>query len=464
MNTKLPHLTVSNPSQTAFPEHQFSQSHSSKIMRTFKALAFVALLPAFVQAQEVLAIKAKEAYLGRGRTLKNAVILIKDGKIEKVGANIEVPWNAEVVEAHYAMPAWGLAHTSGGIRTANESMPVTPQLTVLDGVDPSSGFFETSRRHGVGTVHIVPGNNTVIAGRGMVAKTHGKTPEEMAVFQTGGLKMSLYPRQGSRSSQIAALRKALDDALAYRKGYDRRKKEFEEDKANGATTKDKFEEEINKNFKPVLDLFDGKTTAYLYVPGPAEVRAAIQIKSKYRIPMVLVLNPRCYKAVAMLKRYPNIPMILDWEIEFVEKDPLTGEESIVCAAKHLYDAGLRFAITSFAAGGRFGGPSNPAVQLPWWQVATCVRHGIPERIAIEMFTSVPASFLGLGNRVGQIKKGMDANIQLLTAPIFEPESQVEYLVCEGEISYDRSKDKRMKALTGAKKNKTQKSEKGADIR
>ncbi len=233
-----------------------------KIMRTTSILALLTLLSATAHSQELLAIKAKEAYLGRGKSIKNAVLLIKDGKIEKIGSGIEVPWNANVLEAPYVMPAWVLAHTSGGLTSENENMPVTPQLTVLDGLDPSSGFFELWRRHGVGTVHVLPGNRTVVAGRGMVVKTYGKTPEGMALVTEAGLKLSLYPKLGSRSAQIAGLEKAFDDALEYRKGYERRKKEFAEDKKNGATTKDRFEEKIDEVKKPLLDLLDGKTTAY----------------------------------------------------------------------------------------------------------------------------------------------------------------------------------------------------------
>ncbi|PIE22564.1 MAG: hypothetical protein CSA62_11955 [Planctomycetota bacterium] len=449
MKLPIPFRSATRPSVT--PMTATPKFLSSKLGKSLSLLAFAALLPSTLVARETLVIKAKNAYLGRGKTMKNAVILVEDGKIKKIGQKLEEDWNARVIECDSILPSWVHAHYPGGMDQGNENMPVTPQLTVADSIDPSSPNFEFLRRHGVGTVHVLPGNRTVVAGFGMVVRPFGASPEEMAVISQAGLKFSLAPRQGSRSAQIAAVEKALDDAIAYKKGYERRKKEFAEDKANGATTAESFSEEIQEVQKPLLDLLAGKHTAYIYVPGPSEILPALRIIKRYRFPAVLVLGAQCYKAVDLLKLARGIPLVLDSELEILKKDEESGREEIICPAKVLYDAGLKFAITSRVSGmsGRRGGSSsNPAGLYPWWQVATCVRHGIPEAVAIEMFTSMPASILGLGKRVGRLAPGFDANIQVLSAPLFEPESLVKYLILEGQIAYDRSKDRRLRELSG----------------
>lgn len=421
--------------------------------------AFLLSSPSF--AQEITAIKAATAYLGNGRSLENAVILVQDGRIEQVGTDIEVPWNAKVLDAAYVMPAWVLAHASGGMDRENENMPVTPFLTVLDSLDPSSRFFENARRHGISTIHVMPGNATAIGGRGMVVKPYGKTPEQMAVVERAGMKVSLQPKSGSRSQQYARITKAFEDAKAHRKEHERQKREFEEDKKNGATTKTEFEGKIDPQQQPLLDLLDGKLTAYIHVPTATDVPAAMQLKRQFNLNAVFVLGADCYKAVDLLKRAhrEGTPMILDSQLEVVDKDPWTEKETLVCTAKVLYDAGIPFALTSLARSSRSRrsrrsvstttGPAlHPATEMPWWQVATCVRHGMSERAAVEAFTSIPAKILGLSKQLGSIAPGKDANLQVLSAPPMEPESQVEYLVVEGTVVYDRSKDPRLKALTG----------------
>jgi imidazolonepropionase-like amidohydrolase len=350
----------------------FRPSRSAKtpmIQRSLRILAAAAILPGVLVARETLVIKAKHAYLGRGKTMKNVVVVVEGGKISKIGQGLEADWNARVLETDTIMPAWVHAHFVSGMDQTNENMPVTPQLTVADSIDPSHSMFELMRRHGAGTLHVIPGDRTVVAGFGMVVRPAGTTPEEMAVVSKAGLKMSLAPRQGSRSAQIAAVEKALDDAIDYRKDWERKKAEFEEDKKNGATTKEEFDEEIDEVKKPLLDLLDGKATAYIAVPSAADVRPALQIVSKYRLQAVLVLGNDTYKAADLLRRSRGIPLVLDADLEIVEEDEKTGKEVVICPAKKLFDAGLKFAVTSkvMASGRRRGrsSSSNPAPMYPW---------------------------------------------------------------------------------------------------
>ncbi len=421
--------------------------------------ALVSLTPAQRVAEEITAIKAGTVWIGNGKTLKNAVILIKDGRIEKVGQGLEIPWNAKVLDAgkRWVMPAWVNAHTSGGMDQANENIQVTPYLTVLDSVDPSQAFFEASRRYGVGTLHVVPGNACAVGGRGMVVRPAGKTPEQMALVLRAGMKMSLQPKRGSsRSRHIAEIMKAFEDAKAHRAEWERKKKEFDEDKKNGATTKKEFEDKIDKLKQPLLDLLDRKTTAYLYIPRASDVPAALELVKTYRLSAVFVLGGDCYKAIDLLTAAHRqaIPLILGETLEITDKDPVTEEEKIVCPARILYDAGIPFALTATGSGGRgsrgrgASGGTHPAMAMPWWQVATCVRHGVPERAALEAFTTIPARILGLTKRVGQISEGLDANLQVLSAAPMEPECQVENLVVDGILVYDRKRDPRVSELTG----------------
>jgi imidazolonepropionase-like amidohydrolase len=428
--------------------------------------ALVAVLSPLVPAQEIVAVKAGKVWLPGGKTLEGAVILIKDGRIEKIGPGLEVPWNAQVIEAekHWVLPAWVEAHSSSGMDRENENMPVTPYLTVLDSLDPTSIYFENCRRYGIGTVQVLPGDNCVVGGRGMTLRPFGKTPEQMAIVERAGMKASLSASRGSRSQQLAQLVKAFEDARTYRAEFETRQKEFEEDKKNGATTKEKFDEEIDPLKQPLLDVLDGKITVWLNVPSASDVAPAIKVVESNKLKCVFVLGADCWKASDLLKQatQKGIGMVAAPELEVIEKDPVTSEETLVCPAKALYDAGIPFALTAMGppGGGRggrgnpFGPPAaqpHPATALPWWQVATCVRNGIPERAAVEAFTTVPAKLLGLEGRVGTIAEGMDGNLQILSAGLLEPECRVEYLLIEGKLVYDRSKDPRLLELTGKPK-------------
>ncbi|MHC5071759.1 MAG: amidohydrolase family protein, partial [Planctomycetota bacterium] len=224
--------------------------------RTFSlvaALAAAVSLPvatSSLAAQDIVAVKAGKLITIAGAALSDAVVLIENGKIKAIGSakDVEVPWDAKVIDAskQVVMPTYVVAHTSGGMSAGNERMANVPYLTVQDAVDPASRYFEESLRNGVGTVHVIPGNETLLGGSGMVVRPYGKTVEDMAVLSKTGLKMSLgASRGGSRMAQIQKMRRALKDVKEYMADYERRKKEFAEEKAAGATEKEKFEEKID---------------------------------------------------------------------------------------------------------------------------------------------------------------------------------------------------------------------------
>ena len=221
------------------------------------ALVTLAGLAAPASAQDQVAIRAGKIHTLSDGVIENAVILIENGVITAVGKDVEVPWNAKVVDAkeHVVMPTWILAHASGGMSGSNEQMANVPFLTVLDAIDPSSTWFEECLRNGVGAMHVIPGNNTLLGGKGMIVRPFGKTVEDMTIRDRGGMKVSLdAPRGTSRMAQIRKLRNALQDGMDAKADLERQKAEFAKEKEAGATDKDEFDGELDDMKKPVVDL------------------------------------------------------------------------------------------------------------------------------------------------------------------------------------------------------------------
>lgn len=425
---------------------------SDKLFSSATAVALAATLTVPAATQDLVAVKAGKVLTMAGKDLENAVILIENGRIKQIGKDVEPAWNAKVIDASdkVVMPTWVLAHTSGGLGTANENLANVPYLTVADALDPSSKFFEECRRNGIGTVHVMVGNQTLIGGLGMVVRPFGRTVEDMAVADRTAMKLSLLPTSGSRTAQIRRLRRALEEAEEYRRDYEARKAEFEKEKAAGATEKKEFDEEIDPKKKPVLDLLDGKVPAYLYVPSAAEVPEALRIQSAYKFPVVFVVGARCWRAAALLKRAKQ-PVILDPELEIWETDPETEKQELVCPAAVLAKAGVSFALSVQASSRGYSG--SPA-RYPWWQAATAVRHGVDRDVALRALTVVPAKILGLEKEIGTIEPGKVANLQILTGDPLAATTWVDTVLLDGEVAYEREKDPRLQYLFGKKDSST----------
>jgi len=401
--------------------------------------ASTALIASSLDAQDVIAIKGGRVLTIAGPVIEDGIVMIRNGRIQKVGkaADTEVPWEAKVIDAtgKVVMPTWVLAHSQGGLRGANESMQNVPFVSVADALDPASTWFEQCLRNGVGSVHTLPGNNTLLGGLGMVVRPYGRTVEDMAVSTRTGIKISLQARGGGRLQQIRRLRRVFEDARTYLADYERRQQEFEREKAAGVIDEDKeWDEEIDRTKKPAIDLLQKKVKGWLYVPGSAEVSEALRLAEEFDL--VIVLGSRIHKAVSKLQQL-DAPVVLSDTIDYYETDPETDEEQKVGTARLLADAGIPFALSLGTSG-----PTSHA----WWQLASCVRQGTDRRIALEALTIVPARLLGLDNQLGTLEQGKLGNVQILTGDPLQATTWVDTVVLEGEVVYERSSDPRLEFL------------------
>ena len=394
-------------------------------------------LPAL--CQDLVAVKAKKIHTVTGPTVEDGVILLQNGRIKTIGkqSDVDIPWSAKVIDASdkVVMPTWVIAHSSGGMRGSNESMQNVPWLTVADAVDPGSTFFEGMRRNGVGTIHIMPGNSTLMGGSGMVLRPAGRTVADMTMAANTGMKLSLLASNGSRLQKIREMRRAVADIREYLADFNRQKEEFEKEKAAGAVGDDKkWEKEIDRKKQAAVDLIEKKLKGWLYVPSFAELSEAMRMGQE--LDLNFVLGSNLDEAMPMLRRLKQ-PVVIDANLEYFETDAETREEEQFCSAKMLAEAGVPFALSLSSSG-----PSSN----PWWQLGTCVRNGVSRQQAIEAMTTIPAKMIGMEDQVGSLSEGKLGNLQILTGDPLSATTWVEMVLLEGEVVYERSEDPRLQYL------------------
>jgi hypothetical protein len=276
-------------------------------------------------------------------------------------------------------------------------------------------------------------------------RPYGRTVEDMAVASNTGIKMSLLATGGGRLQQIKKLRRAIADVRDYLADFERRKAEFDKEKAAGAIPADKqWTEEIDRTKKGAVDLIQKKVKGWLYVPSFAEVDEALRLSQE--LDLQIVLGNNIDEAVGLIAKFGK-PVVIDDNLEYWETDEETQKEKKFCSAKLLADAGVPFALTLGASG-----PTS----YPWWQLGTCVRNGIDRQKALEALTVVPAKLLGLGDQVGSLSEGKLGNLQILTGDPLQATSWVETVVLEGDVVYERAKDPRLQYLFETEKEKAKK--------
>jgi len=380
-----------------------------------------------------LAVQAGRIITIAGKDIKNGVILIEDERIEAVGTEVEIPWDAFVIEAkdQVVMPGFVLAHTSNGLDRENENMPEVPFISTFDSIDPISTFFEDSLRDGVVAMLILPGNNTLLCGTGTIVKPYGRTVEDMLIKRYTGLKISLRPSGNtSRMGQMQRFRRYMSELKDYLEEYEQKKADAEDEKKP-------FDEEIDVTKQPMIDLLDKKLTAFIYCDRAADVPKAIEIQKTHELNAVLVLSLDCYKAVDLIAK-SKLLVVLDPELIVWETNEQTNEEEMKVVPMIFHKAGVKFAFqTDTSQYGR---------RYLWYQAATAVKYGMPRQEALKSITLYPAQFIGVENRFGSIETGKEATLIFLTGDPLDAQSWVDRVMIAGEIVYERAKDERLKKL------------------
>ena len=411
-------------------------------MRFRSSMALVFILPALMAPASLshagpvrrkVAIDAGRIITITGADIEDGTILIEDGIIKAVGKDVEIPWDAFVMQAEdqVVMPGFVLAHTSDGLDRPNENVPEVPFLSTFDSVDPLSSFFEDSLRDGVAAMLVLPGNNTLLGGTGTVVSPRGRTVEDMLVKRYVGLKISLEPtRNTSRMGHMQRFRRYMDELKDYQEEYDRRKKEAEKEKKP-------FDEQIDPRKQPMIDLLDGKLTAYIYCGVAADVPKALEIIETHKLKAVLVLSPDCYKAASLIAR-KKLRVVLDPELIVWKTNEEQNAEEMKVVPIIFHEAGVKFAFQTDTS--RYGR------RYLWYQAATAVKYGMSRTEALKSITLYPAQFIGIDDRFGSIETGKEANLIFLTGDPLDAQTWVDKVMLAGEVVYEKDKDQRLKKL------------------
>jgi imidazolonepropionase-like amidohydrolase len=402
--------------------------------------AGAAAAPGAARAEDaVLAVKAKRILPVSGPPVEDGVVLVRGGRIEAVG-RIPIPPLARVLDCGDAWicPGFVEAHAQSGLDRANEQQPVVPFVSTLDSLDPSSQAVEDQLREGVTTLMVIPGNDTQIGGQGILVRPRGRTVEEMLLRRAAGLKISLDPvRTTTRAGQLAAIRRAMDEAVEARERAERRR-------AEGSATPGEAPDAGDARRGALLDLLEGRIPAVIGAPLAQDARNAFALVDERKFPARFVLGADAWRAADLLRARQDaapadeVLFALDPVLEVVDRDEDTDAETLRETAGILHRAGVRFALTSDDG-------SGPSRYL-WYQAAAAVRQGVPRDEALRAITIHAARFVGAADRVGSLEKGKDANLLVLTGDPLSATTWVDRVILEGEVAYDRKTDPKVKRL------------------
>ena len=189
-------------------------------------------------------IRNVNIYTAAGPLVRNGSILLVDGKVSAVGATVNAPAGAEVIDGQgkYVTPGLIDTHSHLGVYPApgtaahndgNEATaPVTAHVWAEHSVWPQDPQFPRVLAGGTTVIQVLPGSANLIGGRGVTLKVvPARSVQEMKFpGAPHGLKMAcgenpkrVYAARGpsTRMANVAGYRAAWIQAEQYRRRWDK---------------------------------------------------------------------------------------------------------------------------------------------------------------------------------------------------------------------------------------------------
>jgi imidazolonepropionase-like amidohydrolase len=376
-----------------------------------------------------------------GAAVDRGTIVIRDGIIENIGANVAVPSGAQIIDAAGSEVYPGLinAQTTMGIEDpgagsfgdANEFLEFNPQLRAQVAFHNDNEAIPVARANGLTTVGVMPGGG-LLGGQVAVMNLDGYTWEESTVAASVGVTFQ-FPRLGGgggrgggegrggpppersyddvkkeRDALLDRVARLLDDARGYAK----------------AAGPNRQRDLVLESLGPIADK---RLPLLTRVSNEQEIRDAIAFADRAGVRLVISAPPAEAAMAAPLLKDKNVPVIL-LQVLTLPSRPDVPHQASYAAAAELAKAGVKFAIAVAS--------ETNARQLPF-HAAEAVAWGLSREDALKAITINAAEILGVGDRVGSLERGKIANLFVAKGDPLEVRTAITHVVVAGrEVPLD----------------------------
>lgn len=357
-----------------------------------------------------------------GDVMQNVWLSARDGKISGIGEmGKTLPHGeGEVYDAAggFLMPGFIDPHThlgmwedSIGFEGADgneETDPATPQLRAVDGVNPMDRCFSEALDYGVTTVVTGMGSANPVGGQMLVMKTFGDCVDDMIIKSPVAIKFALgeNPKTVYNGKNQAPMTRMATAAIIRETLF--KAKKYMEKQRKAAEDPEEDEPDFDMKSEALIPLLKGEIAAHFHAHRADDIFTAIRIADEFGLDLKIVHGT---DAVCIAKRLADrgIDVFVGPVISDRSKPELRSKSDATAA--ELTAAGVRVSITT--------DHNVVPIQHLLTSAQVAIRAGLPKWEAFKAVTSNPAKALGLGDRIGRIAVGLDADLSVFAEDPFE---------------------------------------------
>jgi len=402
---------------------------------------------AIAQSTGSVLIKNATVITVTGEDLTDTDILVRNGLITQIGKNLPAPSGISTVDAtgKFVLPGIIDAHSHLAIsRGINEAThPVTAEVNMRDVVNPNDVGIYRALAGGVTMIHSMHGSANVIGGQGATVKlAYGEDAQNMLMpnaprtikFALGenptrvhGQGYGIQPRTRMGVEQV--IREHFDQAIEYRK----KRNAFLEAEVQYQRNprRNPAPQPVAKNFRmeTLADIVDGNILVHCHSYRADEILMLMRVFNDYGIKNYTFqhANEAFKVAPELAKNGAYTSIFADWWAYKFEVYYSTSYNAAI-----LNHNGVINSINS---------DSDELIRHLNHEAAKTVRYGgVSENDALRMITINPAIQLGIGDKVGSIEVGKQADFAIWSAHPLSIYSIAEKTFVDGVLRFDREND------------------------
>jgi len=414
------------------------------------AFALVPLSATRVRGQQtrpaVIALRGGTLVTVTGGTIPNGTIVLRDGKIAALGANVAVPAGAEVVDVTGKFISPGIidAHSHIAADAINEGgTVVSSMVSIQDVLDPTDINIYRDLAGGLTTANVLHGSANPIGGGNAVIKLRwGKKRGEDLLFEGAmpGIKFALgenpkrqgNPTQPNQAPRYPATRGGVEfvirDAFTRAKAYQKTWQDYEKIKA---TNKDAVPPRRDLQLEPLVEVLEGKRLVHAHCYRADEILMLIRLADEMGFKIATLQHVlEGYKVAKEIAAHgAGASTFSDWWGYKIE-----AEDAIPYNAALMQQKGVLVSINSDSAEHARRLNTEAAKTIKW--------GGLSEDQALAMVTINPAKQLRIDKRVGSLEVGKDADVVVWTAHPLSSFAVADRVYIDGILYHDREADAR----------------------
>lgn len=428
----------------------------SRLIVALTLLFLVSNINAQRSAIDTYAITNARIVTVSGAVIERGTVVIRNGLIAAVGANVNAPPDARVIngtgltvypglidsytnlalpEASPA-PSPGPGGGGGGFFALTSQRPAAgpnstqppglqPEVRVEEVIRTGGTEIEASRNIGITTALTSP-RSGIWMGQSALINLAGETPQQMIVRSPVAMHVSFTPLRGTYPGSLlgvfATLRQMMLDAQRYRDSL-----QIYERSPRGTRRP-----ETDRSLEALVPVIDGRMPVVMQANSEREISRALDLAAEFKLRLIIAGGREADRLTDRLVKQ-NVPVLLSLNLPrrataaIPEADPETLRvlrervEAQQTAGK-LAKAGVRFALQS----GSLTNISDLMVNA-----GRVIENGLTVNDALRAFTIWPAEILGVQNQLGSIEAGKIANLTVTRGDLFDRNSRVAHVFIDG---------------------------------